>query len=120
MCKGINLKEHHRHSGKGCELYFVSMVEPSSILPTILTNSGLYGDLLYFFSRVEPSSILPTTLTNSGLYGDLLYFCNVRWLSQGEMLRRVYTLRKKIAIFLEKAQVLPNFAIKNGFLIWHF
>ena len=23
MRKGINLKERHRHSGKGCELYFV-------------------------------------------------------------------------------------------------
>ena len=94
MRKDINLKERHRHSGKGCELYFVP--------------------------RVEPSSISPTTLTNSGLYGDLLYFCNVRWLSRGEMLQKVYTLKKKIAIFLEKTQMLPNFAIKNGFLIWHF
>ena len=93
MRKGVNLKEHHRHSGKGRELYFVP--------------------------RIEPSSISPTTLTNSGLYGDLLYFCNVRWLSRGEMLRRVYILKEKIAIFLEKTQMLPNFAIKNGFLISH-
>ena len=60
MRKGINLKARHRPSGKGSEFYFVS--------------------------KVEPSSISPTTLTNSGLYGDLLYFCNVRWLSRGEML----------------------------------
>ena len=73
MRKGINLKERHRHSGKGCELYFVP--------------------------RVEPSSISPTTLTTSGLYGDLFFFCNLHWLSRGEMLRRVYILRKKIAIF---------------------
>ena len=84
MCKGINLKEHHRHSGKDCELYFVP--------------------------RVEPSSISPTTLTNRGLYGDLLYFCNVHWLSRGKMLRREYIglMREKIAIFLEKTQMLPN------------
>ena len=94
MRKGINLKERHRHSGKGCELYFVS--------------------------RVKPSSISPTTLANSGLHEVLLYFCNVRWLSRGEMLRRVYTWRKKTAIFLEKTQMIPNFAIKNEFLIWHF
>ena len=81
MRKGINLKERHRHSGKGCELYF--------------------------FPRVEPSSISPTTLTTSGLYGDLFFFCNLHWLSRGEMLRRVYILRKKIAIF-EKTQMLPN------------
>ena len=67
--KSINLKERHRHSGKGCELYFVP--------------------------RVKPSSILPTTFTNSGLYGDLLYFCNARWLGRDEMLRRVYILIEK-------------------------
>ena len=66
---GINLKEHHRHSGKGCELYFVL--------------------------RVAPLSVLPATYTNSSLYGDLLYFCNVRWLGQGEMLQRVYILRER-------------------------
>ena len=55
MRKGIDLKERHRRSGKGCELYFV------------------HG--------VEPSSTSLTTFTNSGLYGDLLYFCDVHWLS---------------------------------------
>ena len=94
MRTSINLKECHRHSGKGCELYFV---------PT-----------------VEPLSISPTTFTNSGLYGDLLYFCNVRWLSRGEKLQRVYILIGKIAFLLEKTQMLPNFAIINGFLIWNF
>ena len=93
MRKAVNLKEHHRHSGKSRELYFVAMV--------------------------EPSSIWPTTFTNSGLYRDLLYFCNVRWLSRGKMLRGVYILREKIASFLEKTQMLSNFAIKNGFLISH-
>ena len=34
-------------------------------------------------------------------YGDLLYFCNVRWLSQGAMLDRVYVLRNEIVTFLE-------------------
>ena len=69
MRKGVNFKEDHRHSGKGCELYFVQ--------------------------RVEPSSISPTTFTNSGLYRNLLYFCNERWLSRGEMLRIMYISREK-------------------------
>jgi hypothetical protein len=34
-------------------------------------------------------------------YGDLLYFCDVRWLSRGAMLERVYALREDIATFLE-------------------
>ena len=92
--KGINLKERHRHNGKGCELYNVL--------------------------RFEPSSISPTTFTNRSLYEDLLYFCNVRWVGRGEILQRVYILREKIAISLEKTQMLPNFAVKNGFLIWHY
>ena len=76
MCKGINLKERHRHSGKGCELYFVP--------------------------RVEPSLISPTTFAKRDLYRDLLYFCNIRWLSRDEMLRKVYILREKIANLFEK------------------
>ena len=67
--KGVNLKEHHRHGGKDCELNFVL--------------------------RVELSSVSPTTFPSSGLYGDLLYFCNVCWLSRGEMLQRMYILREK-------------------------
>ena len=74
--KGIHLQERHRHSGKGCELYFVP--------------------------RVEPSSISPTTFTKKDLYRDLLYFCGIRWLSRGEMLRGVYILREKTANFFEK------------------
>ena len=35
-------------------------------------------------------------------YGDLLYFCNVRWLSRGYMLQRVYRLKEEIATFLEQ------------------
>ena len=76
MFKGIHLKERHRHSGKGCELYFVP--------------------------RVEPSSISPTTFTKRDLYRDLLYFCNILWLSRDEMLRRVHILREKITNFFEK------------------
>ena len=38
-------------------------------------------------------------------YGDLLYFCNVRWLSRGDMLQRVYRLREEIATFLEQKNI---------------
>lgn len=34
-------------------------------------------------------------------YGDVLYFTQVRWLSAGKMLKRVYDLRKEIIIFLK-------------------
>ena len=37
-------------------------------------------------------------------YGDLLYFCNVRWLSRGDMLQRVYRLRE-IITFLEQKNI---------------
>ena len=56
LCAKVShLKERHRHSGKGCELYFVP--------------------------RAEPWSISPTTFTKRALYRDLLYFCGIRWLS---------------------------------------
>ena len=32
-------------------------------------------------------------------YGDLLYYCEVRWLSRGAMLQRVYQLRAELTIF---------------------
>ena len=38
-------------------------------------------------------------------YGDLLYFCNIRWLSRGDMLQRVYRLREEIATFLEQKNI---------------
>ena len=38
MRKDIKLKERHEHSGEGCELYFVSRVELSSISPTTITR----------------------------------------------------------------------------------
>ena len=38
-------------------------------------------------------------------YGDILYFCDVRWLSRGSMLARVYELRNEIANFLENKNI---------------
>ena len=35
-------------------------------------------------------------------YGDLMNFCEVRWLSRGAMLQRVYQLRIEISDFLAK------------------
>jgi hypothetical protein len=43
-------------------------------------------------------------------YGDLTYFCEVRWLSRGKMLERVFLLRDALASFLrEKENNFPQF-----------
>lgn len=43
-------------------------------------------------------------------YGDVIYFCDVRWLSRGKMLKRVFDLRKEIAAFMEsKDKAVPHF-----------
>jgi hypothetical protein len=42
--------------------------------------------------------------------GDLVYFCEVRWLSRGNMLNRVFQLRECISEFLEsKNKLYPQF-----------
>ena len=44
-------------------------------------------------------------------YQNLLYNCEVRWLSRGAMLRRVYELRNEISLFMEqKGTEVPKFA----------
>ncbi|KAI0238315.1 General transcription factor II-I repeat domain-containing protein 2A, partial [Lamellibrachia satsuma] len=44
-------------------------------------------------------------------YQDLLYYCEVRWLSRGVMLCRVYELRNEISLFMEqKGTEVPEFA----------
>ena len=43
-------------------------------------------------------------------YGDLLYYCEVRWLSRGRMLERLYNLRKEVSAFLcSKGADFPEF-----------
>ena len=43
-------------------------------------------------------------------YGDLLYYCEMRWLSRGRMLERLYNLRKEVSAFLcSKGADFPEF-----------
>lgn len=46
----------------------------------------------------------------SANYGDLVYFCEVRWLSRGNMLARVFELHVEIGTFLAQKK-LPNAAL---------
>ncbi len=42
-------------------------------------------------------------------HSDLVYYCDVRWLSRGEMLKRVYELREQIVTFMaEKGKPVPQ------------
>ncbi|KAI6657074.1 General transcription factor II-I repeat domain-containing protein 2-like [Oopsacas minuta] len=43
-------------------------------------------------------------------YSDLLYYCEVRWLSRGAMLKRVYYLKEELDTFMRsKGMVIPQF-----------
>lgn len=61
-------------------------------------------------------------------YGDLLLFTEVRWLSRGKSIKRVFDLRREIVLFLEndssaESQELlisfrdPNFILDLAFLV---
>jgi len=56
-------------------------------------------------------------------FGDLIYFCEVRWLSRGKMLERVFSLRDELASFLrEKGNPVlqfedPAWVCDLGFLV---
>ncbi|XP_047989846.1 general transcription factor II-I repeat domain-containing protein 2-like [Leguminivora glycinivorella] len=47
-------------------------------------------------------------------YGDIIYFCDVRWLSRGKMLKRVFDLRNEISNFMKtKNKDIPHFSDKE-------
>ena len=54
-------------------------------------------------------------------YGDLLFYIEVRWLSRGAMLQRVYQVRDELAMFVrEKDIAVPELNDQNGWQILHF
>ncbi|XP_076806318.1 general transcription factor II-I repeat domain-containing protein 2B-like [Clavelina lepadiformis] len=42
-------------------------------------------------------------------YPDLVYYCDVRWLSRGSMLQRVYNLRKEIVTLLQQKNMNTSY-----------
>ena len=50
-------------------------------------------------------------------HNDLVYYCEVRWLSRGRMLERLYDLRGEVAAFLSmKGANFPEFSDPNWLL----
>jgi len=47
-------------------------------------------------------------------YGDIIYFTEVRWLSQGNMLKRFYNFRNEIKSFME-SKFVPELDDENWF-----
>ena len=46
--------------------------------------------------------------------GNLIYYCEVRWLSKGKMLKRLYDLRDEIATFMDmKGKIIPELSDDN-------
>ena len=46
--------------------------------------------------------------------GDLIYYCEVRWLSKGKMLKRLYDLRDGTATFMDmKDKIIPELSDDN-------
>ena len=79
MRQDNKLEECDRHSGESCEYDFFHKL-----------NHRQFRNLL---------------LEAENQYGDILYFCDVRWLSRGAILARVYELRNEIATFLKNKNI---------------
>lgn len=52
-------------------------------------------------------------------YSDVLYHTNVRWLSLGKVLKRVWNLREEIIIFLEMKNITMEFSTQMKKTEWH-
>ena len=57
----------------------------------------------YIKMRPLKSRIFSTLCKDKGsVHSELIFYCEIRWLSRGKFLQRVYELREEIAIFLEE------------------
>ena len=54
-------------------------------------------------------------------YGESLYYTEISWLSCGNKLKRFYTLREEIALFISiKDNDVPELGIQHSLLTWIF
>ncbi|KAG0711181.1 General transcription factor II-I repeat domain-containing protein 2 [Chionoecetes opilio] len=87
----------------------------ASLLTKHCRDMGHQQDIVRFHCIVHQEACVPSSGRDlladaKAEYGDLVYFCDLRWLSRGSMLKRVFDLRKQLSEFLSsKGAEFPQF-----------
>ena len=107
-----NLSEQLFEAGKSFEWYSLALDESTDIEDT--------AQLLVFIRGIDENLIRARGLNHRQFkcflddmeseYSDVLYHSKVRWLSLGNVLRRVWNLREEILLFLEMRQIDCEFS----------